>query len=283
MVLQRKLPYDPVLHDQSQQVENHHDQENNSSEPMVSCSSYQPENHLSAYISTNSTGYYPLLPPYPRPEALFLTSTHTAPDPYNSVYGDYTPSSTTQSPPSPYDYQPLLPPIKLASHPASPFDSALQVQKASENREFYPFSPADDGLQALESSNNSASYPFEANQPSCEVSSTARQIKKSDRTLKREAKLAAVNGIVIASKLAAGKAPFNYNGGNTHNKDPNLIRTLPCPICDAKFHRVDHVKSHFVACVGFNGNPTGARWNDRILGSEVRFLPGSSRFAEKSR
>lgn len=81
-----------------------------------------------------------------------------------------------------------------------------------------------------------------------------------ERTKKRNDRLSAVNGVVIPSKLAVGQLPYT---GPCQPGDSATLN-LSCPLCKGPFGKMDHVKSHFPACVDRNGNPDGLRWNDGL-------------------
>lgn len=74
-------------------------------------------------------------------------------------------------------------------------------------------------------------------------------------------KLAAVDGTVIPSKVPAGQQPWKH-----HLFDPDKAQNYSksCVICGSGFSTTANVRSHFVACVMKNGNPTGARWHQNI-------------------
>lgn len=75
--------------------------------------------------------------------------------------------------------------------------------------------------------------------------------------LQRDAdRLAAVNGVVIPSRLKPGQPPLQIDSVSSEG------RIYPCTVCRKKFARKLHVRSHFATCVRNNGNPTGARWDD---------------------
>ena len=80
---------------------------------------------------------------------------------------------------------------------------------------------------------------------------------ESDRTRVSKARLNAVNGVIIASKLAPGVLPTVHL---SHAKSGTPL-TFSCPLCGGRFGRKYHVKSHFPACVDENGNPMGLRWD----------------------
>lgn len=82
--------------------------------------------------------------------------------------------------------------------------------------------------------------------------------QESERTRDMNDRLNAVNGVVIPSRLAAGKVPEILS---SHAK-PSTPLPFSCPLCQGPFARKDHVRSHFPACVERNGNPDGLRWNE---------------------
>ncbi|KAL8822122.1 MAG: hypothetical protein Q9191_007137 [Dirinaria sp. TL-2023a] len=82
----------------------------------------------------------------------------------------------------------------------------------------------------------------------------------SERSRQIQERIAATSGVVIPSKLPPGREPEPI-------ESQALDQTyLPhrCPICNARFGRPDHVKSHFPACVNSYGNPNGANWDDGV-------------------
>ena len=89
----------------------------------------------------------------------------------------------------------------------------------------------------------------------------SKEAKLDERYRKTEEGLAAVNGIVIPSKLSAGQLP------NQGEYERNERQVHPCIICDRRFAARQKVRLHFPACVKRNGNPTGARWNDAWNGA----------------
>ena len=88
-------------------------------------------------------------------------------------------------------------------------------------------------------------------------SSPYLESKISQRTKVFNNRLDAVNGVVIPSKLLPGLLPNKHQ--SKANADAHL--SMFCPRCDGAFAKRDHVKSHFAACVGRNGNPDGLRWD----------------------
>lgn len=84
----------------------------------------------------------------------------------------------------------------------------------------------------------------------------------NERNRKDRERLAAVNGIVIPSKLSVGQ---RANQGREHKESDRKIH--PCISCARKFATRHQVHVHFATCVNRNGNPTGARWNDAWNGA----------------
>ena len=91
--------------------------------------------------------------------------------------------------------------------------------------------------------------------------SSEHRAKLDERYRKSEEGLAAVNGIIIPSKLSTGQVL------SQGDYERNEHQVHPCIICDRKFAMRHQVRSHFIACVKRNGNPTGARWNDAWNGA----------------
>lgn len=83
---------------------------------------------------------------------------------------------------------------------------------------------------------------------------TAKQ--RSEQSNRYHARLAAVNGVEVPSKLAPGETPVRRNINTSEDYKH------PCPICGRLHKSRNHVQSRFAACVETNGNPTGARWDD---------------------
>lgn len=87
------------------------------------------------------------------------------------------------------------------------------------------------------------------------------QLKQStaDAVAEYQAKLIAVNGVVIPSRNAPnGGSP--KPSGTSSSTDPSANHT--CPICGAGYSQKYEVAYHFVACVDQHGNPHGACWDD---------------------
>ena len=104
------------------------------------------------------------------------------------------------------------------------------------------------------------------NQPNSRIGASASKSsrsstsKPSTRTKLFNKKLDAVNGVVIPSKLLPGTLPTKHQS----MASPDTPLTMLCPRCKGAFGKRDHVKSHFAACVGRNGNPQGLRWDDGL-------------------
>ena len=82
-----------------------------------------------------------------------------------------------------------------------------------------------------------------------------------------EERLAAVNGIVVASKVGPGqqliKKPFYKVGPRSKYK---------CAICKGACRDKRELRDHFVACVGRNGNPDGAIWDECLRPSNTEYV-----------
>lgn len=109
-------------------------------------------------------------------------------------------------------------------------------------------------LSLISCSSSHTSTSLKDSAPAAALSN--EHLAKLKRHRKTEECLAAVNGIVIQSKLSAGQAP------NQGDYERNERQVHPCIICDRRFATRDQVGLHFSACVKRNGNPNGARWND---------------------
>ena len=93
------------------------------------------------------------------------------------------------------------------------------------------------------------------------------------------ARLKAVNGVVIPSLLKPGQPPIqSHNTGRLILKAPvrrDRGGNNYCLICHDTFNTRAAVKGHFVPCVQRNGNPNGYHWNDsldRRIGEETTGL-----------
>ena len=98
-------------------------------------------------------------------------------------------------------------------------------------------------------------------------SSTENQLEQStgDAVDQYEASLAAVNGIIIPSPHASDEQPLKLAGTPFNIERP--AKHL-CPICGAGYNQKYEIGSHFVACVGQNGNPDGVCWDDGFGNTE---------------
>ena len=80
-----------------------------------------------------------------------------------------------------------------------------------------------------------------------------------DAVAQYQARLAAINGVVIPSRNAPnGGSP--ETSGTSSNIDPSANHV--CPICGAGYSQKYEVACHFVACVDQHGNPDGSCWDD---------------------
>lgn len=91
------------------------------------------------------------------------------------------------------------------------------------------------------------------------------------------ANLAAVNGTMIPSRRPPNKKPLKPSGTplNTINYPVNHS----CPICGTKYAKKTEVATHFVACVGRNGNPEGRCWDEEFSMARQTTNPQKSRQA----
>lgn len=82
----------------------------------------------------------------------------------------------------------------------------------------------------------------------------------------------AANGVVSPSRLKPGQSPIKSPGGgkSTVNRYRNK-----CLICDDFYPCRKSLKTHFVDCVGRNGNPQGLYWNVELHSKESVGLNGS--------
>ena len=74
------------------------------------------------------------------------------------------------------------------------------------------------------------------------------------------ANLATVNGIMVPSRRPRGKKPLKPSGTPLNTIDYPVNHS--CPICGTKYARKIEVATHFVACVGRNGNPESRCWDE---------------------
>lgn len=93
------------------------------------------------------------------------------------------------------------------------------------------------------------------------MSANMQQIPKSlVMTPKFERRLAAVNGVVVASKIPLGGELYKKKKSWTGTKKARMI----CSICGSACKDQRSLRDHFVTCVRWNGNPNGARWDDSL-------------------
>ena len=90
-----------------------------------------------------------------------------------------------------------------------------------------------------------------------------KALHQSARSRRENERLQAASGKVTPSRLAPGEKPVRI-GREVEDDSSFPIR---CPICDSRFHRKDHVKSHFPKCAEKYGNPMGSRWDDGVPGN----------------
>jgi hypothetical protein len=95
------------------------------------------------------------------------------------------------------------------------------------------------------------------------------EAQKSAKPNKETERLAAVNGIVIPSKVAPGNRPHQ---GKQVNNDSDA-QPVNCNICGRGFSSPSHARPHFAVCVGRNGNPYGVRWDDPYSSSNLANFP----------
>ncbi|CAD6592728.1 MAG: hypothetical protein ASARMPREDX12_006420 [Alectoria sarmentosa] len=80
--------------------------------------------------------------------------------------------------------------------------------------------------------------------------------QRADRNARDARRLAAVNGVVIPSRVPPGHAPRQ----GSWIQDARMV--YPCSVCGRNFAVKYHVQVHMAPCVERNGNPRGARWDD---------------------
>ncbi len=98
---------------------------------------------------------------------------------------------------------------------------------------------------------------------------TTTEAQKFQKPNREAARLAAVNGVVIPSKVAPGNRPnqgklINYISGAQDSE---------CNICGRGFSSPSHARPHFAVCVGRNGNPYGVKWDDAHSSSNLANFP----------
>ena len=95
------------------------------------------------------------------------------------------------------------------------------------------------------------------------------EAQRTERPRKDAARLAAVNGVVIPSKVAPGDRPDQGKLINYVPGDQDIL----CCICGRGFSSPSHVRSHFAVCVCRNGNPYGVKWDDPYSNSNLADFP----------
>ena len=98
--------------------------------------------------------------------------------------------------------------------------------------------------------------------------SMRRAVKSMMMTPEFAERLAAVNGVVIAYKA--------LNSGQVDKKQRWRVKVhgrerrtqMICTICGSACRDRRHLRDHFVACVGRNGNPSAACWDDFLKPDE---------------
>ena len=106
-----------------------------------------------------------------------------------------------------------------------------------------------------------ASLPTISSYAGTSPPSTKQELKQStgDAVAQYQAKLEAINGVVIPSRNAPNGASSKPSGTSSHT-DPSANHI--CPICGAGYSQKYEVACHFLACVDQHGNPDGACWDD---------------------
>ena len=96
------------------------------------------------------------------------------------------------------------------------------------------------------------------------VSPIGDATQPAKRIRKKKMPLAAVNGVVIPSRIASGSHP---NQGLITGQPP-ASQDFHCSICNRGFALKDRVRQHFPVCVNRNGNPYGLKWDDPHTSSD---------------
>lgn len=105
------------------------------------------------------------------------------------------------------------------------------------------------------------------------MSVNMQQVPKSlVMTPQFEEKLAAVNGIVIASKIPQGGQLYKKKPWTARRSDGESKTIMICSICSSACRDLRQFRNHFVTCVGRNGNPNGARWDDHLTSNDAKNL-----------
>ena len=153
--------------------------------------------------------------------------------------------------------------------------SASSTKAVEEGDEFHGdrnanlYVPATIALLDHETTNySSVTEPFINQVPHpVSSSSTNTQPFQSEERRRHYARLAAVNGVFSPSKLELGQSPIKII---PRKGTDGTIRDKKCPICGSGFARMKHVETHFLACVGKNGNPEAKKWDDGMKRSRKK-------------
>lgn len=105
--------------------------------------------------------------------------------------------------------------------------------------------------------------------------STGTSADKAEQSSKDAERLAAVNGVVIPSRVAPGNRPHQ---GKTRSSFSGIEKYM-CNICGRGFQYKNRISNHFPGCVDRNGNPYGLKWDDPYTSSDVTNVLGELRSA----
>lgn len=103
-----------------------------------------------------------------------------------------------------------------------------------------------------------------------------RKAPSAPRPRRDPVELTEVNGVVIPAKRPPGATLYRRE---SRNRQDCALCGL-CPICGTAFGKMLHLKNHFVVCVGVNGNPAGARWDDLREDDTQERGPDRSQFVD---
>lgn len=87
-----------------------------------------------------------------------------------------------------------------------------------------------------------------------------RTMKSMVMTPDFEARFTAVNGVMVPSKIPPGGHLYKKPERPSWEKKTKNI----CSICGSDCYDKRGLRDHFVVCVGRNGNPNGACWDDSL-------------------
>lgn len=242
---------------------------------------YQPDHSQQHHINFPSMSPYSMdtHPQYTRSSAAYpYESPHARA--YPALYRPSPFANSAVAPPQ-HSFQPWLPVLtdQRRQQQESPYyghDHPQQPHQPSSSGATHLSPPTRYNPQPLQHTTSGTAYPPPSAQqvrptfsngtnerytPQSLPDSPEPQDNRSERTAEYQAKLAAVNGVVVPSKRAPGEMPLGPPETRSSGKFPlNYL----CSICGAAFAQKYHVQSHFVSCVARNGNPTGAHWNDGL-------------------